>query len=296
MLGDVVLNRLGNLLGVFVAAVLYFVAVYHLTNLYIARQHEVERFILLDGGVYTALFWVGQVLLGSLVAARAAVRPRLEPLALGHRAGGAVRDRRRPCAALRDHHRRAGLSPVDVPGQGCREQLLRRRGGRLRAQSARNGCSASGGVALAWRSLAVALKCCRSLPHSRGGPATTDPTAACSRLARFRRPQILGQDHRSIGLCAALRARGRGRAAVQERPGLHRSAVARARRRAALPQPRPLPEQRGGDPRRVRAAHVREPTLGIVEGNKGLYDGLALDGSNSNAALAAHARRCRWCW
>jgi Ni/Fe-hydrogenase subunit HybB-like protein len=66
-LGDVVLNRLGNLLGVFVATVLYFVAVYHLTNLYIARQHEVERFILLDGGAYTAVFWVGQVLVGSLV-------------------------------------------------------------------------------------------------------------------------------------------------------------------------------------------------------------------------------------
>ncbi|MGZ8209317.1 MAG: NrfD/PsrC family molybdoenzyme membrane anchor subunit [Burkholderiales bacterium] len=67
VLGDVVLNRLGTLLGVFVATVLYFVAVYHLTNLYTARQHEVERFILLDGGVYTALFWVGQVLLGSIV-------------------------------------------------------------------------------------------------------------------------------------------------------------------------------------------------------------------------------------
>lgn len=80
-LGDVVLNRLGNLLGVFVATVLYFVAVYHLTNLYITRQHEVERFILLDGGAYTAVFWVGQVLLGSLVPlallfGRVASRPR----------------------------------------------------------------------------------------------------------------------------------------------------------------------------------------------------------------------------
>lgn len=66
-LGDGVLHRLGNLLGIFVAAVLYFVAVYHLTNLYMARQHDVERFLLLEGGVYTALFWVGQVLVGSLV-------------------------------------------------------------------------------------------------------------------------------------------------------------------------------------------------------------------------------------
>jgi molybdopterin-containing oxidoreductase family membrane subunit len=66
-LGDVVLRRLGNLLGVFVAAVLYFVAVHHLTNLYIARQHEVERFFLWEGGVYTALFWLGQVLVGGVV-------------------------------------------------------------------------------------------------------------------------------------------------------------------------------------------------------------------------------------
>jgi molybdopterin-containing oxidoreductase family membrane subunit len=66
-LGDIVLSRLGNLLGVFVAAVLYFVAVYHLTNLYIARQHDVERFFLWDGGVYPALFWIGQILVGSIV-------------------------------------------------------------------------------------------------------------------------------------------------------------------------------------------------------------------------------------
>jgi Ni/Fe-hydrogenase subunit HybB-like protein len=66
-LGDVVLRRLRNLLGVFVATVLYFVAVYHLTNLYIARQHEVERFFLWDGGVYPALFWLGQILVGGIL-------------------------------------------------------------------------------------------------------------------------------------------------------------------------------------------------------------------------------------
>lgn len=66
-LGDALLKRLGNLLGIFVAAVLYFVLVHHLTNLYVTRQHEVERFILLDGGIYTALFWIGQVLVGGIV-------------------------------------------------------------------------------------------------------------------------------------------------------------------------------------------------------------------------------------
>ncbi|MDH4325386.1 MAG: polysulfide reductase NrfD [Betaproteobacteria bacterium] len=66
-LGDELLARLGNLLGIFVAAVLYFVAVHHLTNLYIARQLDLERFLLRDGGIYTALFWIGQVLVGGVV-------------------------------------------------------------------------------------------------------------------------------------------------------------------------------------------------------------------------------------
>jgi len=66
-LGDSILYRLKNLLGVFIAAVLYFVTVYHLTNLYITENHGVERFILLDGGIYTKLFWIVQVGLGGLL-------------------------------------------------------------------------------------------------------------------------------------------------------------------------------------------------------------------------------------
>lgn len=65
-LGDGVLRRLKNLLGVFVATVLYFVFAYHITNLYMSEHHGVERFILLDGGSYTAVFWIGQIILGSL--------------------------------------------------------------------------------------------------------------------------------------------------------------------------------------------------------------------------------------
>lgn len=66
-LGDVVVNRLSNLLGVFVAAVMYFVAVYHLGNLYLAENTGVENFILFDGGIYTKLFWYGQIILGGLI-------------------------------------------------------------------------------------------------------------------------------------------------------------------------------------------------------------------------------------
>ena len=66
-LGDVILQRLKNLLGIFVASVLYFVLVYHLTNLYFTERHGVEAFLLLNGGIYTFLFWFVQILLGSLV-------------------------------------------------------------------------------------------------------------------------------------------------------------------------------------------------------------------------------------
>lgn len=66
-LGDKLVNRLKNLLGVFVAAILYFTLAYHLTNLYGTENHAYEAFILRDGGIYTTLFWGGWVLLGCLV-------------------------------------------------------------------------------------------------------------------------------------------------------------------------------------------------------------------------------------
>jgi molybdopterin-containing oxidoreductase family membrane subunit len=66
-LDEGVRRRMKNLLAVFVGASLYFTIVFHLTNLYFAKQWEFERFILLDGGIYTTVFWVGQVFLGGIV-------------------------------------------------------------------------------------------------------------------------------------------------------------------------------------------------------------------------------------
>ena len=67
VLDDYVQKRMKNLLGVFVIAALYFVAAYHLTNLYFARQADFERFILSDGGIYPMVFWLGYVLIGNLL-------------------------------------------------------------------------------------------------------------------------------------------------------------------------------------------------------------------------------------
>jgi molybdopterin-containing oxidoreductase family membrane subunit len=81
-LHDEVHGRMARLLGLFVAAALYLVVVYHLTNLYYARQSAFEAFILLgrgDGGpVFAWLFWGGYVILGAVL-----------PLALLLRPGGA---------------------------------------------------------------------------------------------------------------------------------------------------------------------------------------------------------------
>jgi molybdopterin-containing oxidoreductase family membrane subunit len=66
-LGDAVMLRLKTLLAVFVAAVLYFVVVHHMTNLYFTKAHAVEAFILRDGGIITTLFWIGQILVGCVI-------------------------------------------------------------------------------------------------------------------------------------------------------------------------------------------------------------------------------------
>jgi Ni/Fe-hydrogenase subunit HybB-like protein len=73
-------QRLMRLLGVFAAAALYLVAVFHMTNLYFARQDGLEAFILLGrggGGVFAALFWAGYVVLGSLLPLLLVLHPRL---------------------------------------------------------------------------------------------------------------------------------------------------------------------------------------------------------------------------
>jgi Ni/Fe-hydrogenase subunit HybB-like protein len=77
VLDEAIQHRMKNLLAVFVAAVLYFTIVYHMTNLYFAKQTSFEHFILLDGGIYTNLFWFGQILLGTLAPLAILFHPSL---------------------------------------------------------------------------------------------------------------------------------------------------------------------------------------------------------------------------
>jgi len=72
------LKRLGRLLGIFTAAVFYFVLVFHLTKLYGTQNHGFERFILLDGGIYSGLFWCVQLGLGNLLPLALVFAPRFQ--------------------------------------------------------------------------------------------------------------------------------------------------------------------------------------------------------------------------
>ncbi len=76
-LGDALMARFAKLQVIFIAAGFYFVLVYHLTNLYFTKHHDFERFILLDGGLYTAMFWLGQILLGSVLPLVLLQHPRI---------------------------------------------------------------------------------------------------------------------------------------------------------------------------------------------------------------------------
>ena len=59
-----VIESLKKLTVMFLFANLYFLFLYHLTNMYISKHLEFEIFILFNGGVYTAVFWLGQILIG----------------------------------------------------------------------------------------------------------------------------------------------------------------------------------------------------------------------------------------
>ena len=66
-ISDEILMSLRRLTIMFLFANLYFLFLYHITNMYIAKHLDYEIFILLDGGVYTFAFWIGQLLVGIIV-------------------------------------------------------------------------------------------------------------------------------------------------------------------------------------------------------------------------------------
>jgi len=64
---EALLRRLKDLLGISVGASLFFAVLLLASKYELARSHDVARFFLFDGGVYTALLWLGQLGLGAIV-------------------------------------------------------------------------------------------------------------------------------------------------------------------------------------------------------------------------------------
>lgn len=96
-----------------------------------------------------------------------------------------------------------------------------------------------------------------------------------------------GKTTLTIGLCAALADRGTVVQSFKKGPDyIDPMWLAQASGRACYNLD---PYLMGWDEiRTVFDGHAGRADFSIVEGNKGLFDGLALDGSNSNAAVAAH--------
>jgi molybdopterin-containing oxidoreductase family membrane subunit len=61
------LSKFRGLLIVFSLATLYFTAAHHLTKLYAPEYRSVVSFFMWDGEIYTTVFWLGQIGIGSLL-------------------------------------------------------------------------------------------------------------------------------------------------------------------------------------------------------------------------------------
>ena len=98
----------------------------------------------------------------------------------------------------------------------------------------------------------------------------------------------------TLGLCAALAERGHAVQPFKKGPDYIDPDVAG---QAAGRPCYNLDFYTMGTPEILRpfatASHAAD--IALIEGNKGLYDGLDLDGSNSNAALAKLSIP-PWCW
>ena len=94
-----------------------------------------------------------------------------------------------------------------------------------------------------------------------------------------------GKTTLSIGLCAAFAAQGQRVQPFKKGPDyIDPLWLAQAAQRPCfnLDFNTMGPDEIGS----LFARNMQSADIGLIEGNKGLYDGLALDGSNSNAALA----------
>ena len=290
--------------------VLYFTLVYHLTNVYFAKQTRLRALHPRRRRRLSAALLVGlrrrrqPRAAGARSATRASTRSRVA------RRGLAARRRRRVRAALRVHHRRTGVAARHLP--------------RLRGRAAASATAQIGRYAPSLpeillgarrrrhrlpdhgrRRARAAVPARRTTPprgrtaDAPGGGAQPDGTAGRSPARRVLdlAPRTSRRARRrSPSACAPRSARARARGpAVQEGAGLHRPDVARAATRPALPQPRSVPLRRSRDPRRVPAPRRRRRRR-ARRGQQGALRRPRARRQQQQRGARARCSACRSCW
>ena len=75
LLPQAMIDRFRGLFYIFIAAVFYFTTTYFLTNLYATEHHGAVQFILTSGNVYSLIFWIGQILVGTMLPVAVLLMP-----------------------------------------------------------------------------------------------------------------------------------------------------------------------------------------------------------------------------
>ena len=167
------LRRLARLQALFIVVVLYFVVARHVANLYVAEHDAVERFLLVDGGVYPAVFWIGQILLGSVLPLTILWgRRRLSRGRVGSAAGLVVVGGLSQLYGIIIGGQAVPL--LIFPGKEVIEGALVAGEPAHYVASMPELLLGIGGVAVSGLILVVALRVLRVLPQRCGGPDDTD--------------------------------------------------------------------------------------------------------------------------
>jgi Ni/Fe-hydrogenase subunit HybB-like protein len=158
-------KRMKNLLGIFVSAVFYCVAVYHLNNAYFRRERGIRALHAARQRHLRHLFWGGWLLIRHAAAAGHAVLIQLSSTRHGADRRCPAGDLRRLLPALRLHHRRPGLPARHLPRLRHQEQLLRRRWSTTTSPSLPEILLAFGGFGIAFTMTTVGVRILRFLPQ-----------------------------------------------------------------------------------------------------------------------------------
>ena len=81
-IADDLLRRLKDLLAIFAGASLFFTLLFLSSKHELPRSRDVAQFLLVDGGVYTALLWVGQIAVGGILPLALLLRSQLSRSAI----------------------------------------------------------------------------------------------------------------------------------------------------------------------------------------------------------------------